>query len=214
MKQPRPKLPGRIVLALQGGGALGAYQAGVYEALCAAGIEPDWVVGTSIGAVNGALIAGNRPGERLHRLRSFWRRVEQQASVAGSWATIFGGIPRFFTSQADAHIARQRQLHRMRHVIRELAMQLPASKRRTAEFRELASYGCATTMHIVRLLAPSLDSEDLLKDIDFSAAGIRERWKAGVKDANRVIDCAPWDATVDPLEGVVVQGSGRRIALQ
>jgi NTE family protein len=108
-----------------------------------------------------------------------------------------------YASRADAHIARQKQLHRMRHVIRELAMQLPESKRRT-DCRELASYGCATTMHIVRLLAPSLDSEDLLKDIDFSAAGIRKRWQAGFDDANRIIARAPWNAPVDPLEGVVV----------
>ena len=52
-------LPGQIVLVLQGGGALGAYQAGVYQALHEAGIEPDWVIGTSIGAINASLIAGN-----------------------------------------------------------------------------------------------------------------------------------------------------------
>ena len=52
-------LPGQVVLVLQGGGALGAYQVGVYEALHEAGIEPDWVIGTSIGAINAALIAGN-----------------------------------------------------------------------------------------------------------------------------------------------------------
>ena len=57
-------LPGeKVVLVLQGGGALGAYQAGAYEALAEAGIEPDWVAGISIGAINGALIAGNQPGE-------------------------------------------------------------------------------------------------------------------------------------------------------
>ena len=54
-------LPGQVVLVLQGGGALGAYQVGVYEALHEAGIEPDWVIGTSIGAINAALIAGNAP---------------------------------------------------------------------------------------------------------------------------------------------------------
>ena len=70
---PRP--PGQVVLVLQGGGALGAYQAGVFEALHEAGIEPDWVIGTSIGAINAALIAGNAPEERLPRLREFWTRV-------------------------------------------------------------------------------------------------------------------------------------------
>ena len=56
---------GRIALVLQGGGALGAYQAGVYQALHEAGLEPDWVSGVSIGAINAALIAGNPPDRRL-----------------------------------------------------------------------------------------------------------------------------------------------------
>ena len=73
---PRPGrhgLPGQVVLVLQGGGALGAYQVGVYEALHDAGIEPDWVIGTSIGAINAAVIAGNRPVDRMDRLNAFWR---------------------------------------------------------------------------------------------------------------------------------------------
>ena len=74
----RPRLPGQVVLVFQGGGALGAYQGGVYQALHEAGIEPDWVVGTSIGALNGALIVGNDVASRLERLREFWRRVEQK----------------------------------------------------------------------------------------------------------------------------------------
>ena len=60
---------------LQGGGALGAYQAGVYEALTEAGFAPDWVTGVSIGAINAALIAGNPPERRVERLREFWDRV-------------------------------------------------------------------------------------------------------------------------------------------
>src|ERR1700747_422248 len=58
-------LPGQVVLVLQGGGALGSYQAGVYQALHEAGIEPDWIIGTSIGAINASLIAGNEPADRL-----------------------------------------------------------------------------------------------------------------------------------------------------
>ncbi|MBO0740143.1 MAG: patatin-like phospholipase family protein, partial [Hyphomicrobiaceae bacterium] len=65
----------RIVLVLQGGGALGAYQAGAYEALAEAGQAPDWVAGISIGAVNAAIIAGNAPEHRVARLRTFWERV-------------------------------------------------------------------------------------------------------------------------------------------
>jgi NTE family protein len=83
----RSGLPGQVVLVLQGGGALGAYQVGVYEALHEAGIEPDWVIGTSIGAINGALIAGNAPEHRLGRLHAFWNGMEQHA---GTWAGPFG----------------------------------------------------------------------------------------------------------------------------
>lgn len=65
----------KVALVLQGGGALGAYQGGVCEALCEAGIEPDWVAGISIGAINAAIIAGNPPGRRIERLRAFWEQV-------------------------------------------------------------------------------------------------------------------------------------------
>ena len=61
-----------IGLILQGGGALGAYQAGVYQALHEAGLEPDWVAGVSIGAINAAIIAGNEPAQRLEKLEKFW----------------------------------------------------------------------------------------------------------------------------------------------
>ena len=71
---------GQVVLVLQGGGALGAYQGGVYQALHEAGVEPDWIIGTSIGAINAAIITGNRPEERLAKLRDFWKRVERAAS--------------------------------------------------------------------------------------------------------------------------------------
>ena len=65
----------RVVLVLQGGGALGAYQAGVFHALHEHGLAPDWVVGTSIGAINAALIAGNPPEARLVRLKQFWEKI-------------------------------------------------------------------------------------------------------------------------------------------
>jgi NTE family protein len=65
----------RVSLVLSGGGALGAYQAGAYSAMEAAGFEPDWVAGVAIGAVNAAIIAGNPPRRRVERLRSFWTRV-------------------------------------------------------------------------------------------------------------------------------------------
>jgi len=71
----------RIVLVLQGGGALGAYQAGVYQALHENGLVPDWIVGTSIGAINAAILAGNRHADRLTRLRQFWDRVAHRDSI-------------------------------------------------------------------------------------------------------------------------------------
>jgi NTE family protein len=61
---------------LQGGGAIGFYQGGIYEALHEAGIAPDWVIGTSIGAINAGIIAGNPPEKRLDSLREFWRTME------------------------------------------------------------------------------------------------------------------------------------------
>jgi NTE family protein len=99
---------GQIVLVFQGGGALGAYQAGVYEALHEAGIEPDWLIGTSIGAINAAIIAGNKVECRLTSLREFWQRVEHSPtleSVSGlpwigkslpNWNTLAAGITDFF----------------------------------------------------------------------------------------------------------------------
>jgi NTE family protein len=67
----------RIALLLQGGGALGAYQGSVYQALAEAGLHPDWVAGISIGAINAALIAGNPPERRVERLRTFWETVTE-----------------------------------------------------------------------------------------------------------------------------------------
>lgn len=104
----RPNLPGQVVLVLQGGGALGAFQAGVYEAMHNAGIEPDWVVGTSIGAINAAIIAGNEPQDRLGRLREFWDLVASGTAAYLPWGglgwnhflahlrIVSQGIPGFF----------------------------------------------------------------------------------------------------------------------
>jgi NTE family protein len=352
-----PAAKGQVVLVLQGGGALGAYQAGVYEALCAAGTEPDWVIGTSIGAINAGIIAGNAPEERLPRLREFWRRV-QQNSPFGNYATLAGGIPAFFAprpmtwaantqarvgldaaswystaplhetlidlvdvptlnkakmrltvaavhvrtsemryfdsreqplglehimasgalppafpairiagepywdgglysntpleavlddhprrdsvifavnvwqptgpepesvwevlgrekdiqyaSRADSHIMRQKQIHRLRHVIRELTRHMAPEAKKTKQCEELASWGCATVMHVVRLLAPALASEDYLKDLDFSPDGIRARWQAGIDDTRRMLERSPWDDPVDPMEGVIVHELSKR----
>jgi NTE family protein len=350
-------LPGQVVLVLQGGGALGAYQLGVYQALHESGIEPDWVIGTSIGAINGAIIAGNEPACRLDRLREFWHRMERNAfgfatmprAIANA-ITVGQGIPAFFEPNLsswwnpearvgiehasyyqttplhntleelvdfnylnDKHmrmtvgavnartgsmryfdsrieplcvehvmasgalppafpairidgqpywdggiysntpieavlddeprrssvifsvqvwnpdgsepesildvldkykeiqyasrasnIAQQRKLHRLRHVIRELAKHLPADQLALQEVRDLASWGCGTDMHVVSLRAPRIGNEDHTKDIDFSASGIRARWQAGYDDTLRFIKLRPWDQPIDPIEGIAI----------
>ncbi|MBB4097963.1 DUF3734 domain-containing protein [Sphingomonas kyeonggiensis] len=76
---------GRIALLLQGGGALGSYQAGVYQALLEQGIEPDWIAGISIGAINSAIIAGNPRERRIEALRKFWDTVTAGSFGWASW---------------------------------------------------------------------------------------------------------------------------------
>jgi NTE family protein len=110
----RTKTNGQVVLVLQGGGALGAYQVGVYEALHQAGVEPDWIIGTSIGAINASIIAGNKPQDRLARLNEFWSRVERPSAwplvaawkgISDSWSywsTLARGIPGFFEPHLPA----------------------------------------------------------------------------------------------------------------
>ena len=353
----------QVVLVLQGGGALGAYQAGVYQALMEGGIEPDWVIGTSIGAINGAIIAGNEPGNRIVRLHEFWDGVTRKTPLDQLWppaifgnaltnlSTVMGGIPGFFTpnplaawgptfplgiekasyysteplketlgrlvdfehlgrrhvrlsvgavnvrtsemryfdskamplsaahvmasgalppafpaieiegdsywdggiysntpievvlddvprrnslifsvnvwqpngehpktlqqvmarhkdiqfaSRGRSHVARQAQIHRLRHVVRELANRLPAELHADPAVKDLTEYGCGTLMHLVRLLSPRLDGEDHTKDIDFSRSGIESRWKAGHDHARKVLAEKPWQGAVDTLAGVVI----------
>ena len=101
----------RRILLLQGGGALGAYHAGVYDGLATVGFAPDWVVGISIGAINAALIAGNPPERRSDRLREFWDLVSSRAPIVlpaamdfarpvmnrlAAASAMFFGIPGFF----------------------------------------------------------------------------------------------------------------------
>lgn len=353
----------QVVLVLQGGGALGAYQAGVYQALMEGGIEPDWVIGTSIGAINSAIIAGNQPAARIARLREFWDGVGRKGPLDQLWpssifgnslanmSTVMSGIPGFFTpnpqaiwgptfplgvekasyystdplketlgrlvdfdhlarrqvrlsvgavnvrtsemryfdsqamplavahimasgalppafpavtidgesywdggiysntpievvlddvprrnslifsvnvwqptgnhpttiqqvmarhkdiqfaSRGKSHVARQAQIHRLRHVVRELANRLPPEMRADPMVQDMTEYGCGTLMHLVRLLTPRLDGEDHTKDIDFTPSGIESRWKAGHDHARKVLAGRPWEAPADLLAGVVI----------
>ncbi|TXI84067.1 MAG: patatin-like phospholipase family protein [Cupriavidus sp.] len=353
---------GQQVLVFQGGGALGAYQAGVYEALHKAGIELDWVIGTSIGAINASIIAGNAPADRMDRLRAFWKRVEfggwlddclpdSLSTMLRYWSAVTTGIPGFFepnfasrfglrspldsdqagyysvgplrdtlgelvdfeianagttrltvgasnvstsemvyfdsreetldmrhilasgalppafppvrigdayfwdggvlsntpvemvfddnprrdsviysvhiwnpegppprsmhdvmnrykdvqySSRSASHIKRQRQLHRLRHIITEIADHLTEEAKSDPRVQSLLGYGCKTRMHVVRLLAPRLGYEDHSKDVDFSPSSIRQRWEAGYAHTMRMLDSTPWRADADPVEGFIL----------
>jgi NTE family protein len=109
-----------------------------------------------------------------------------------------------YSSRVSSHIGRQRQVHRLRHVISELVKLLPEDARKDATIEDLAGYGCLTRMHVVRLLAPRLDSENHTKDIDFSPTGVRLRWEAGYADTTRALMRKPWEDSCDPLEGVIL----------
>ena len=358
---------GQIALVLQGGGALGAYQVGVYEALHDAGVEPDWVIGTSIGAINGAIIAGNPPERRMERLEEFWRMVrsDRVANIWSMWPAVAGavahagimtnGIEGFFKPSSDAawkgvnsplgvehaafysteplhdtlarlvdlqclnthrtrltlgavnvrnsemryfdsrdealnlkhimasgalppafpavridgdpywdggiysntpvevvlddkprrdslifaanvwhshgpepetilqvigrqkdiqyasraasHVMRQQQIHRMRHIIRELKQHVPEALHSDPEVQKMLDYGCATVMHLVPLHAPRLEGEDHSKDIDFTSAGIDARRNAGYADTKRVLDEQPWAHCADTADGVIIHGA-------
>src|SRR4029077_7506344 len=117
---PLPRPPSydkKIGLVLQGGGALGSYQAGVYEALASSEYPPDWVAGISIGSINAAIIAGNPPEHRVERLRNFWDDITATtkmwpavpAGPAAEWqnrasalTTVMFGQPGFFTPHVMA----------------------------------------------------------------------------------------------------------------
>ena len=121
--RPRPSFE-CVALVLQGGGALGAYQAGVYEALAEADLHPDWAAGISIGAINAALIAGNPPEARVDKLRAFWEGVtenpwldlgeevaplllrgdaaRQWQNQVGASLAFFRGAPGFFSPRLPA----------------------------------------------------------------------------------------------------------------
>jgi len=352
---------GQTVLVLQGGGALGAFQVGAYQALHEAGIEPDWIIGTSIGAINAALIAGNPPEKRNAALDAFWQRITQHgiglwtpAAMAGAlndMAIMARGVPGFFrpspnawrgvnagvgleqasyydtaplretlaglidgarlnagaprltigavnvrtaamryfdsqrdtlgiehvlasgalppafpavridgesywdggiysntpieavlddsprrdslifavnvwhthseepntiaqvmerhkdiqyASRAHSHIARQQQIHHLRHIVKELASQLPVAARESAENRAMAAFGCRTTMHVAMLSPPHFAGEGATKDIDFSAAGIAMRHESGYAKTQAMLARSPWSEPVDSMQGVYV----------
>jgi NTE family protein len=113
-----------------------------------------------------------------------------------------------YSSRVASHITRQRQVHKLRHVVSELVKLMPEDVRNRPVVKDLAQYGCLTRMHVVQLLAPRLDNENHTKDIDFSPSGIRLRWEAGYGDTRRALQRAPWNDACDPLEGVILHAPG------
>ena len=101
----------------------------------------------------------------------------------------------------------------MRHIIRDLTKMLPEEIRRTQEAQALAAYGCHTTMHVVRLLAPQLEKENHTKDVDFSPSSIRMRWEAGYTKTMRALEQAPWEGDFDSQEGVILHEPQSEIML-
>ncbi len=343
----------RIALVLQGGGALGAFQAGVYERLAQGGYLPDWIAGTSIGAINAAIIAGNPAEKRMDRLCEFWNRISRPewtpapawnsplrhlhnefhaslAAVAGqpgffrphlvnplfakaggagatslydtsplaetladlidfqrintgstrlslgavnirtgrqvyfdsrtqtlklehilasaalppSFAPVEidgehywdGGIvsntpleavlednPRVSTlcflvdlfdrrgelpenlgdvierhkdityaSRSERHLEFYERIHRLRHVINSLYRHIPPPLRDDPEIRELASWGCTTTMNIVHMIYRGTDAETATKDHEFSRGSIKDHWEAGRRDAEQALADPQW----------------------
>ena len=166
----------RIVLVLQGGGALGAYQAGVVEALQENGLCPDWVVGTSIGAINGALIAGNSHDTRIARLREFWytighddlydmRNVPDDARRYNIWLSTVDaylrGVPGFFTPRGINPFAFNLQVPPETASYYDTS-QLVASLEKLVDFKRINRPGgvrlCVNAMQVTSGLLVNFDS--------------------------------------------------------
>jgi NTE family protein len=109
-----------------------------------------------------------------------------------------------YSSRIASHIVRQRETHKLRHVITQLLEYVPEEEKNDPLYQELAGYSCKTRMHVVRLLSPRLDNESHTKDIDFSPAGIGNRWKAGYADTMRALERHPWIGEFGLLDAVVL----------
>ncbi|MGB6766975.1 MAG: DUF3734 domain-containing protein, partial [Methyloceanibacter sp.] len=157
-------------------------------------------------------ILSNTPTERIFddhpRRNSLIFAVHLWNPTGGEPETIWEILNRTkdiqYSSRIASHIVRQRETHKLRHVITKLLEYVPDHVRNDPLVQELAAYHCDTRMHVVRLLAPRLDNESHTKDIDFSPAGIRSRWEAGYADTNRVLERQAWLGEFGPLDGVVL----------
>ena len=118
-----------------------------------------------------------------------------------------------YSSRVVSQVTRQQQIHRLRHVISQLVRLVPDDVRKSEAVRELAGYGCVTRMHLVPLLAPRLENESHLKDIDFSPGAIGMRREAGYEATMRALERAPWQGEFDPIEGVILHESMLDLAM-
>jgi NTE family protein len=112
-----------------------------------------------------------------------------------------------FGSRSRTHILRQAELHRMRRIIRELVEMLPEDSKKSPRVKELAGWGCTTTMHLVEINAQPLEGDTNARDYDFSRAAVEARWRAGYADTCRVLKERPWDAPIDPATIITVYES-------
>jgi predicted acylesterase/phospholipase RssA len=109
---PRPaSYDKKVGLVLQGGGALGSYQAGVYEALASSEYLPDWVAGISIGSINAAIIAGNPPEHRVKRLRNFWDDITATTKMWPCSPRTAGSMAKSSERADDRDVRPTRLLH-------------------------------------------------------------------------------------------------------
>lgn len=174
----------------------------MYQALQESGIELYWNGGILFNTPTEAVFDDDPRGDSVifsvHLLESGRGEPTTMADILNHQKDLQ------YTSRTASQIARQQQAHRLRHVINELASRLPESERNKLEVTELLGYGCQTRMHVVQLLAPQLDREDHTKDIDFSHAGITQRWEAGHAHTKAVLARKPWVGQFDPLSGVIL----------
>jgi len=131
-----------------------------------------------------------------------WRPVGDEPKTI--WEILHRHKEIQYSSRIASHIKRQSEAHRLRHVVTELLKYVPDEAKNDPLVKELASYSCKTRMHAVRLLAPRLNNDSHLKDIDFSPAGIRARWEAGYVDTNRALARQAWLDEFGVLDGVIL----------
>lgn len=112
-----------------------------------------------------------------------------------------------FGSRSRSHIMRQAELHRMRRIIRELTDMLPEESKNSPRAKELAGWGCTTTMHLVEINAQPIAGENNSRDFDFSRAAVQTCWRAGYVDTCRMLARQPWDDPIDPATAVTVYRS-------